>query len=458
MRRSIAVLLVGSMVVSMCACGKKEEPVETTKIAETTEESTEETTKESIKEDETTEAATEAVETTEAVELTGSLEKNSKTEGAALGIKGNMNVFQEYLKIDGNRLYSPYSLKDAFAILYPGTEGESKKEIDSALGFTDDTPDAFDKYAKKANGDGFNTVSKVYINENGSVNNSALNYDDIEEAAFVPELADEVNKYVSDNTNGKIDDLLSPEQINPSLQLMAINAVYFNKNWAFKDEEYVEGDAYIYWEADEQAYEGVSISDEHGRWRDYVKEDGDIDITRLEYEQKHSNDIQYSMYLFTDSFESRNYKVKDYLNSLTDEKLDEITDFDGYENETEYDEVYIRFPKFKYRDHQGLNDMMKNVGVTSPFVNADDFKQIAEGVTVGLVVQSAYIDVNEIGTEAAAATAITMETAAMEAEPKLVKDVVADSPFGFVIKDDTNDVVLFMGYVEELAPIGVEYK
>lgn len=190
-----------------------------------------------------------------------------------------------------------------------------------------------------------------------------------------------------------------------------------------------------------------------------------VDITRLPYESENG---QFAMYLFTDSENADREFVKKYLLQLSDAELRKITNFGEYEGDDSYDQVMIRFPKFEFKSLMKMPEMLKKAGIVQAFEPSYedgtpnlDFAKIADpeengqAMYLGNVIQSTFIKVDESGTEAAAATASMMmvRNALVENEP-VVKRVTADSPFGYVIKDETNNVVLFMGFVDDLSEIG----
>ncbi len=385
---------------------------------------------------------------------------------------GNMSVFHEYLNAGGNSLYSPYSLKGALGILYPGISGVSKEQIDEVLGFTPDTVASLDRYEQALGNSGVKSANRTYLNNSYVIHTENLRETGIESMPFGTEeerraVVEDVNAFVAENTEDKITDILQEENISPETGMLAVNALYFNKLWAFKDDENFMPDDIIAW-SDDAFYESVGIRDESGEWLSNVKTDGEIDITRLPYEAGES-DIQYAMYLITDGTEAESQGVKDYLLAMDDEKLNEVTDFEGYEPDGSFDEVTIRFPKFEFESRLELPEMLKAAGLTQMFQpsNEDgtpnlDFAAISDPeenggqvMYVDNVIQSTYVNVNETGTEAAAATAVVMaEGIALDPEAPVVKHVLADDPFGFVIKDETNNVVLFMGFVEDMSEIG----
>jgi serine protease inhibitor len=107
--------------------------------------------------------------------------------------------------------------------------------------------------------------------------------------------------------------------------------------------------------------------------------------------------------------------------------------------------VELKLPKFKLEyGIKDLNDSLISLGMESAFSDAADFSGISEGILISSVLHKAVIEVNEEGSEAAAATAVGMELAdALEDQITFI----ADRPFVFLIIDDTTGIIMFMGKV-----------
>ena len=112
-------------------------------------------------------------------------------------------------------------------------------------------------------------------------------------------------------------------------------------------------------------------------------------------------------------------------------------------------EVIVSLPKFKMISEFLLNETLEALGMTDAFdVASADFSGMTPdpvGLYISAVVHKAFVDVNEEGTEAAAATAVVMTLRSAMPEPKPV--FRADHPFIFVIRDKSSDSILFVGRV-----------
>ncbi|MBC8453981.1 serpin family protein, partial [PVC group bacterium] len=112
--------------------------------------------------------------------------------------------------------------------------------------------------------------------------------------------------------------------------------------------------------------------------------------------------------------------------------------------------VRVFFPKFKMTNQFGMAPMLESMGMPDAFSSRQaDFSGMdgrKGGLFIGNVIHKAFIEVDEKGTEAAAATAVVMRMTSMPAASPVFR---ADHPFVFVIRDNTSGSVLFMGRVSK---------
>jgi len=113
-----------------------------------------------------------------------------------------------------------------------------------------------------------------------------------------------------------------------------------------------------------------------------------------------------------------------------------------------YEQLNLALPKFKIESEFGLGDALQAMGMTQAFSPDADFSGMTGNreLHIGAVIHKAFVDVNETGTEAAAATAVIMELTMAPAEPI---NVTVDRPFLFMIYDRPTGTILFMGRVVE---------
>ena len=110
--------------------------------------------------------------------------------------------------------------------------------------------------------------------------------------------------------------------------------------------------------------------------------------------------------------------------------------------------VKVSLPRFKMTAEFSLRDVLMSMGMKLPFSERADFTGMSteEPLSISAVIHKAFVDVNEEGTEAAAATAVTIALAmAVEPKPEEPVEFRADHPFVFLLRDHQTGSILFMG-------------
>jgi serpin B len=130
--------------------------------------------------------------------------------------------------------------------------------------------------------------------------------------------------------------------------------------------------------------------------------------------------------------------LSDLENSLTRDKLEAW--MDGVSSV----EVSVTLPKFRMTAEYALGQILKSMGMVEAFGGEADFSGMTEkeGLYISEVVHKTFVDVYEEGTEAAAATGVVMKLTAVAEPPKVFR---ADHPFLFLIRDNSDKSILFIG-------------
>lgn len=344
-----------------------------------------------------------------------------------------------------NFVFSPYSILDALSLLQPATTGEVQKEFAEILGITDEKYQEYRSYDEREV-DGLEIANKAYFDngnkKSGVLNLDILHMDDIEEVKM-SEAEPIINKFVNEKTHGKIKNIVTQEAIK-DLPLMLVNALYFNQRFDFEK-------CVMTWE-DGNNYEGFVDSDYHvGN----IKEPTDkIDVLKLDYFSARSDegDRKFSLYIICDNIHSKEKSVDEFMSNLTGDELKDLLDFEGnYEKMSEkYDELTFRVANFELESTLQAKEILKSIGVTKAFDDSSKgFESLGDNLYIGDIAHKAWIRTDKSGTEAAAATAVAIADGFMLA-PQVIhrKHVRADKEFAFIIKDNTKNVILFMGKIK----------
>ncbi|RNF41212.1 hypothetical protein EEX84_02370 [Planococcus salinus] len=243
-----------------------------------------------------------------------------------------------------------------------------------------------------------------------------------------PASADLINAWVSDATNGKIEEMAS-KPLPGSLVTMLLNAIYFNGSWQFPfSEELTEEQPFYLSDGSTADVPLMTLRSELS----YL-ETKNFQAVSLPYGEGEMN-----MHVFLPAEDSSLDKFKA---SMSEEKWAAwLTEFKAKEGT-------VMLPKFELEYEVNLNNTLQRLGMETAFSSVDLSNMFEEssGLFISEVKQKSYIDVNEKGTEAAAATSIMVEESG-PAEPPFEMNV--NRPFFFAITDEETGVILFMGSIE----------
>ena len=246
-------------------------------------------------------------------------------------------------------------------------------------------------------------------------------------------ILEEINGWVSDHTDGMIDPFL--EELPNGTVSMLINAVYFDGKWSMPfDEERTEKSTFY---GSEKEVE-IDMMAQEGTF--FYLENEEYQAIQLPYGD---GSVVMNIVLPKDTDKPIEQWYKDLEKDQTEiwKELNEA--------ETADMEV-VKIPKFALEcSIPDLDNIMKELGMTDAYSEEADFSRLAENIQVDSMLHKAKLEVSEQYTKASAATGIISKmTAIIEEEEK--PEFVADHPFMFTIQDKENDMILFMGHVNQL--------
>ena len=346
---------------------------------------------------------------------------------------------------DFNIFFSPNSISTALAMTYVGARGETEKQMSAVLHFLKDHERlhrAFAKLQNTLNADDENRDYQLHVanalwGQKGYgflpefLDRTQKYYGaGLQELDFVSateKARQSINKWVEDKTKQKIKDLVKPGILNALTRLVLTNAIYFKGNWASQFEEKYTKEAPFSISPDKSV--PVLLMYQKAKFK-YAEYD-DVQILELPYK---SEDL--SMIVMLPRQADGLAKLE---KSLTPKTLRE------YLEKLRKREVRVYLPKFKLTCEFGLSKILAAMGMPDAFnVRNADFTGMTAGneLFISAVLHKAFVDVNEEGTEAAAATGVVMQ---LKSAPRPVPVFRADHPFLFLIRDTRTDSILFMG-------------
>lgn len=363
----------------------------------------------------------------------------------------SMNMYSA-LPSDKNIFYSPYSIASALSMLDVGAGGITKEELEDTLGITnlDEWNDEMKAYLSKdwSQNTFVNTANSIWMNKDTTWSSNiekdfltpAKNYysGEVYEADFVGQpdkVVQSVNNWVSTNTNKMIPEIL--KEVPGGTVMMLINAVYFEGKWdtPFTEDNTFQGK--FYGTDKESVVDMMHLYGEHFTYID----NGEIKGITLPYD---GDSIVMKVFMPT----ADDGDINELFDKLSNEEKQKLIDSLDDGRNVEIDALQL--PKFT--DEQsidGLDDILKNMGIQSAYSDSADFSKIADGIAVSSVNHRAKVIVDENGTKAAAETDIMIkETAMMPSEETY--NFIVDKPFVYVIEDQSTGMILFMGRVNSL--------
>jgi serine protease inhibitor len=345
---------------------------------------------------------------------------------------------------DNNIFISPFSISTALTLLYQGANSETRDEIAQTLHNSGiDINQLNSDYQNLLNGleevDSFvtlNIANSIWYEHSFPVNSDFLNTNnDVFEAAIrgldftKTDAADTINNWISDATNGMIDRMLEP----PLSGIMyLINAIYFKGAWTDPFDPKLTTKANFTTESGKR----TTVDMMHAARLTEFGKGTDYSAVRLPYGEE-----RVSMYCI---LPAQGLSVDQLISGLSVAKFNEIK-----QSLSKWNDFNVYLPKFKMTyGVKRLKTTLKTLGMNQAFdAWQADFSGITtEPLWVEDVLHKATIDVNEQGTEAAAATVVITYTGVAES-------FRVDRPFVFLIVDDTTGSILFMGKAADL----VEY-
>ncbi|KAK7158326.1 hypothetical protein R3I93_009516 [Phoxinus phoxinus] len=368
--------------------------------------------------------------------------------------------------VSGNVFYSPVSISSALAMVSLGARGNTAAQMIKVLGFkTPLKPDAatpghhdsgdqihssFNKFMSELNKPGVPYVLSLanrlygeqsyqfvekFLNDAKSYYEAGLEKVDFKnksEAARV-----NINKWVETKTQEKIKDLVPQGVVDEMTRLVLVNAIYFKGDWEekFKKEATRDGQ----FKLNKIKTKPVKMMHQKEKFPLALIPEINSQIMELPYDGKNLS----MLIILPNEMEDDTTGLQKLEKALTYEKLMEWTK----PSKMILQEVQVSLPKFKMEETYDMKSLLISMGMEDVFdrkkVNLSGMSSNND-LVVSKVIHKAFVEVNEKGTEAAAATAVIMSLGcARRSSPP--KTFIADHPFLFFIRHNSSNVILFYG-------------
>lgn len=389
-----------------------------------------------------------------AITSTGALAQSS-TEETTL-VNGNtafaFDLYRQLAGEEGSLFFSPYSISQALAMTYAGARGETAKQMAAALHFDLEAAalhPAFGGLAQSLTGRpplaGFedqpfrlNVANSLWGDQQTTFLPEFLALLQSDYGAGLqavdfrgkPEAArQQINDWIAQQTEDKIRDLVPEGAINPATRLVLANAIYFNANWL------------------RPFYEGATAD------APFTLLDGTVvNVPMMNQQERFPYGRGENYQAITLAYVGQGMEM---VLILPDEGAFEAVEqgltaewFNGVLAGLNSQEVLLAMPKFRFEYTLELSEALMALGMPDAFSDRADFSgmTVEEALFISKVLHKAFIDLDEAGTEAAAATAVIMEAMAAPL-PQEPVELRLDRPFLFAIRDSVTGSLLFVGRV-----------
>jgi serpin B len=379
----------------------------------------------------------------------------SQYDLTALVEGNNAFTFNAYqmLKDNNNLFFSPYSISLALAMTYVGARGDTEQQMAAALHFNlpqellHSTFNSLDlelssrgQGAKGKDDEGFrlNIVNAIWGQEGLTflqdfLDTLAQNYGagikllDFRNAPEASRMA--INNWVSDQTEGRIKDLIPQGAIDAMTRLVLTNAIYFNAVWQypFHKEATTDGTFHLLNGGE------ISVPMMHQTESFAYTEGSDYQAVELPYDGR-----ELSMLVLL----PQSGQFAAFEEAPNAGKVDEII------KSLDTKKVALTMPKFEFSSDFSLKKTLSDMGMPLAFTGNADFSGMdgKRDLQISDVIHKAFVSVDESGTEAAAATAVIMRLTSAPIQEQIITMTI-DRPFIFLIRDIQTGTILFIGNV-----------
>lgn len=371
---------------------------------------------------------------------------------AASVVKGNTAfAFDLYAKLkskEGNLFLSPYSISTALAMTWAGARGQTEQQMARTLHFSQPQEPfhkAYGHLIKQFNTQGqkgdyqLSVANALWLQKEYQflpefLGVASTHYDaSLQQVDYVNETEKTrltINDWTAKRTQDKIKDLIPKGVLDALTRLVLTNAIYFKGDWALQFDVNQTREAPFSVSADKRV--NVPLMHQKEKFK-YAQTE-----THQMLELPYKGEALSMLVLLPNKIDGLPTLEKE----LTADRLTQ------WQQQMRKQEVLVYLPKFKIASQFGLKATLSAMGMPDAFGDTADFSGMngLKNLYISDVIHKAFVEVNEEGTEAAAATAVIVGLRSMPAPPPVFR---ADRPFVFLIKDNATGSILFMGRVAD---------
>jgi len=360
-----------------------------------------------------------------------------------------LDLYGQLKGTEGNLFLSPYSISSALAMTYVGARGNTAEEMAKTLRFTLPHERLHPAYGQRlraytdagakrpyqlhiANalwGQAGMEWRKPFIETTATHYQSGLR--EVNFSGATEQARKTINEWVEQQTKDKIKDLIKPGLLNALTRMVLTNAIYFKGNWVLQFDKKRTADGAFFINDLKQV--NAKLMTQKGKFN-YMQNEL-LQAVEMPYAGKELSMVVLLPRKRTGLAEVESKLSMERLNEWTG-KLQPARD------------LTVTLPKFTFTAEFELSRALQSLGMQEAFSGKADLSGMAGNpgdLRISKVIHKAFVDVNEEGTEAAAATAVVVEAKAVPVE--LV--FRADHPFLFLIREVKTGAIMFMGRMSD---------
>lgn len=351
----------------------------------------------------------------------------------------------------GNIFFSPFSISSALAMVFLGTKGSTAAQLSKTFHFdsVEDVHSRFQslnaevskrgashtlKLANRLYGEKTYNFLPEFLTSTQKMYGADLAPVDFQHAS--EDARKEINQWVKGQTEGKIPELLAVGVVDSMTKLVLVNAIYFKGMWEEKFMKQDTTDAPF--RLNKKNTKSVKMMYQKKKFFFGYISDLKCKVLEMPYQGGELS----MLILLPEDIEDESTGLKKIEEQITLEKLREWTKRENLENI----DVHVKLPRFKIEESYILNSNLGRLGLQDLFNSSKADLSGMSGsrdLFISKIVHKAFVEVNEEGTEAAAATAGIATFCMLLPE----EEFTADHPFVFFIRHNPTVNVLFLGRV-----------
>lgn len=352
-----------------------------------------------------------------------------------------------------NMFFSPMSISSALSMVLLGARGDTANQMTECLKLKDckDVHSSFGTLLQELNKPNWSNstlcvANKLYGESSNKFVKEFLEgtrkfYDsEVEAVDFfnkAEKARNQINCWVEEKTQGKIKNLLAKDAVNSFTKLVLVNAVYFKAHWQKTFHEGLTHDATF--RVNKYETQTVKMMMQSGPFSLRQVDEVGCQVINLRYKG------MISMFIFLPN------DIEDSTTGL--EKLEQQLTYETFMEWTRPDKmashmVELKLPRFRIEENYGLSEVLQNMGIRDAFDESKcDFSGMSptKDLMLSKAVHKTFVDVDEVGTEAAAAALFDLVIGSACCNDLPQASFIADHPFLFFIQHYTTRAVLFAG-------------